>query len=316
MVTIETSSILPIKNIRLLRMLARLLPLRHRLYPLVSHYKSYPGLLAISFGKYQLLYPAAWLSPLRSHIIFRDVEHYSEFALFKSILSKLTDEAIIDVGANFGEWVLMTRACTELPIVAYEPSPVSAAIMQRTVEYNGLKDIDVRNKACGNSTSDIVLDTGIVSYINHSEQDLLHEAKQASEATLALTNQITNSRVPISIPQVRLDDDLEGIKKIGLLKIDCEGYEYEILQGAQKIIETQRPYIYLEIHPGQIEAYGHTPLDVIDLLRPYYNMEFFADNGSTNDEQEVLAAIKRATPSDHVAGWPIRFQVDVICRPK
>jgi hypothetical protein len=53
------------------------------------------------------------------------------------------------------------------------------------------------------------------------------------------------------IRQVTLDSFLgHDVDDIDLIKIDVEGYENEVLNGAMKIIETQKPDIFLELHGG------------------------------------------------------------------
>ncbi len=316
MISVNKASIKLIEHIKLLRFIARLLPVGHRLYPLVRGYSSYEGLLGIEFGRYYLLYPATWLAPLRSHIIFTGQKNYPEFRLFKSLIQKINQGTIVDVGANFGEWVLMTRECTSLPVVAYEPSPVSAQVMQQMVDYNQLDNVQVRNAACGNANEEIVLDTSIVSYIHHGDLNKSSTGVlETSQLQLDSAGEVKKKIVPVTVPMVRLDDELSQ-SRVSLLKIDCEGFEYEVLSGAIKILEEQRPMIYLEVHPGQIEAYGHSPKDVIDFLRPYYDMRFFVDNREIGTEQDVWDAVAKATPPGHIAGYPIHFQIAVICTPR
>jgi len=43
-----------------------------------------------------------------------------------------------------------------------------------------------------------------------------------------------------------LDDMLDTIKPIALLKVDVEGWERDVLIGAQKLIARDRPILYVE----------------------------------------------------------------------
>ena len=49
------------------------------------------------------------------------------------------------------------------------------------------------------------------------------------------------------------------------IKIDVEGYEFEVLKGARKILETT-PKILLEIHTEQLFLYGTSVKDLFDLI--------------------------------------------------
>jgi hypothetical protein len=59
------------------------------------------------------------------------------------------------------------------------------------------------------------------------------------------------------------------------LKIDCEGFEYQVLAGATELIERDRPVIFVELHPQEIRKYDHSIADVCGCLRNNYDLEFW-----------------------------------------
>ena len=65
------------------------------------------------------------------------------------------------------------------------------------------------------------------------------------------------------------------LEKIALLKIDCEGYEFEILRGAQKLLQRHRPLLFVEVHPEQLVQFGHSTQQLLDFLAPDYELEFW-----------------------------------------
>jgi hypothetical protein len=71
-----------------------------------------------------------------------------------------------------------------------------------------------------------------------------------------------------------LDDAIAENQKVAFLKIDCEGYEAEVLAGAQKILEKDRPHIHLELHPHILKDRGLTPKQILDSLSPHYHFTF------------------------------------------
>jgi hypothetical protein len=79
----------------------------------------------------------------------------------------------------------------------------------------------------------------------------------------------------VSVPLVRLDDDLRSAGAVSLLKIDCEGFEYQVLAGSAELIEKYRPVIFVELHPQQIGNYGHSLADICELLAGKYELEFW-----------------------------------------
>ena len=74
----------------------------------------------------------------------------------------------------------------------------------------------------------------------------------------------------------RLDDVMKEKKNISLIKIDVEGEEYEVLQGALEIIKQNQPHIFIET-------------DKLEVITAYLSFlgyklkEIFKRNGNTRD---------------------------------
>src|SRR5438876_6285495 len=58
----------------------------------------------------------------------------------------------------------------------------------------------------------------------------------------------------IEVPSIYLDG--LGLSSIGFVKIDVEGYEWPVLQGAVRMIERDRPNLFIEIHQRSQENQG------------------------------------------------------------
>ncbi len=131
---------------------------------------------------------------------------------------------VVDCGAHhglmavlFGKWVGETGKVT-----TFEALPTNAEVVNQNIALNGLQCVTVRNEAVGN-------DNGTLSFTLDSN---------ASVATF-------DSKKTIQVPVVKLDAALEEPPK--LLKIDVEGYELEVLNGASHILKTH-PALAIEIH--------------------------------------------------------------------
>jgi len=70
----------------------------------------------------------------------------------------------------------------------------------------------------------------------------------------------------ITVRRARLDDVLPPGTRIDLLKIDVEGGELQVLQGAQALLAASRPVIIFEHGIGGSDHYGTRPEQVYDLL--------------------------------------------------
>lgn len=59
-----------------------------------------------------------------------------------------------------------------------------------------------------------------------------------------------------TVRMARIDDLVLDPKGVGLLKIDCEGYELHVLQGASGLISDDRPVIVVEQKPKKGAQFG------------------------------------------------------------
>jgi len=141
---------------------------------------------------------------------------------------------ILDIGANIGYNTLM--ASDYGPVHSFEP--LFHEIVQKNVNQNNLKNpVTVHPYALGdtNETSFIYMvkpsntGNGLVNYGGCSLHP--HEAHE-------------NEGIPIDIK--RLDDVYQG--HASFMKMDAEGHEYQILQGATELLKKHRPNLLLEIH--------------------------------------------------------------------
>jgi len=88
----------------------------------------------------------------------------------------------------------------------------------------------------------------------------------------------------IRVKTERLDTILPEKVKINFIKIDVEGAELEVLQGAVKTIRSSRPVIVFEHGLGAADCYGTTPRQVYDLLHSDCNMLLSTMKKWLNDE--------------------------------
>jgi FkbM family methyltransferase len=63
--------------------------------------------------------------------------------------------------------------------------------------------------------------------------------------------------------------DAMHLEPIGLLKIDVEGYELNVVRGAEATIMRDRPVIVVEQKPNNAERYGIGRWDAVNLLKAW-----------------------------------------------
>ena len=63
--------------------------------------------------------------------------------------------------------------------------------------------------------------------------------------------------------------DEYNFQDVSFIKIDCEGYEYFIVKGAEETIKENKPTIIVEQKPGKAQRYGLKETQAVDLLKSW-----------------------------------------------
>jgi FkbM family methyltransferase len=260
-----------------LRGINQFLPLGRKYHPLIRALNGRRGLLAIPLENYRIIQPAAWTKPITSQLLSGG-EVVPEFSIIRQICRQLVGGVLVDVGANIGVYTLLLRSISPLPIVAYEPQPFLFKLLQWNIAYNKLPDVETRNVACGARRGHLNFSIGINGAVVAEAAKAEGEISGAGPAALDLEQEagITQAgEAVVSVPVTTLDEDLADVPSVALLKIDCEGFEYEVLRGAANLIKQHRPRLVLEVHPTQLEEFGHSTRAVLDLVARDYELEFW-----------------------------------------
>ncbi len=162
--------------------------------------------------------------------------------LSTKILSKLLKPGMVclDVGSNIGYY-----ACLESLIVgktgkilAIEPSPINFKYLQKNANLQETKNIETFNFACGNYNGTVKFAISDRSNWSRVVSDDLIDSPPDSI--------ITEKEIPIKKIDTFLP--LQKIEKIDFLRMDVEGYEYNILKGCTETIKQFRPLFHIEVH--------------------------------------------------------------------
>jgi FkbM family methyltransferase len=170
-------------------------------------------------------------------------EEYEPEALDALKQTIVPGAVVLDVGANVGiSAMMMARWCgSEGHIYAFEPSPTPKKLLAKHLELNGLSD-RVTISDCALSDAE---GTAIFYASGISGKSALSDANigQDSEA------------VKVSVTTIDSYCETNKIKP-SLIKIDVEGFEFKVLNGARKTLREVQPRILVELHPMFWPALG------------------------------------------------------------
>jgi FkbM family methyltransferase len=140
----------------------------------------------------------------------------------------------VDVGANVGIFTvpLALAVGPHGTVIAVEPSPENVAQLEHNVRLNNLTNVDVHPIALAAEPGELTLQLGADPAF-HSTSTVVR-SRDAAAATLVRAE---------TLDAVWRD---AGSPDVSFLKIDTEGGELEVLNGALELLETCRMPILLE----------------------------------------------------------------------
>lgn len=152
-------------------------------------------------------------------------------------------QVFADVGANIGLHTLFLKNIyPELEVIAFDPSPFSWRYLEITLKVNNISKVRLEKIALSDSN-------GRESFHNWGEE--------SSADSLKNTNRVRGTKPNIiEVQTTRLDDFIVGLPCPTVIKMDCEGAELSILNGAKQSIIKNKPLIMLEVHPINKKAYN------------------------------------------------------------
>lgn len=183
---------------------------------------------------------------------------WREFDSTKFLINRFLSDAeiVLDVGANLGYFALIeAKASPNNKVYAVEPVPENFKLLRANVELNELSNIALYN--CGISTK------------SETREMIVPRHRNWATLNTQLFDQLERSAGGASRIEVRLmslsDFVRDHVKeRPTLLRMDVEGFEYNIIMGNMDFIMEYRPKIFLEFHSNLLGR-SHS-LAVLDAL--------------------------------------------------
>jgi FkbM family methyltransferase len=150
--------------------------------------------------------------------------------------SAASARVVWDLGAHVGFYTLLASVCLGQRgrVFAFEPSPKNLAFINDHLHLNGCGNVEVCPFAVSDRKGTMAFEEGPGSSMGH-----------------------LGDHGSLSVQVVALDDlvDAGTIDPPDLVKIDVEGEEVRALRGAERVLTTARPTIFLATHSPDLHRH-------------------------------------------------------------
>jgi FkbM family methyltransferase len=190
-------------------------------------------------------------------------------------------DVTFDLGANIGWYTLLFAGSTGPSgrVHAFEPVPATIDSLVANCALNGFLDRTSANRvAIGRSSEEVTLYTPVTK--PHGETSA--SAELAGPGCL-------ESRAP----KIRLDEywNEKGRPRVALVKIDIEGLEEEAVAGAEEIMLSESPPMWLfEVNFESAGSFGWSPRGLLDGLQKRFGFAMVRIPGAWGEPREVQGA--------------------------
>ena len=181
-------------------------------------------------------------------------EGFQAKLIFK--LGQVSSE-FLDIGANMGFYSLaIPKINPNLKVHSFEPQPGTYSTLVKNLDLNKLQG-SVTAHNCG------------LGSVNTTATMFIPKFTGSGGGSFANLHSEEGNPEQVEVQVNTLDTYLDSTINPDLIKIDVEGFEYEVLSGGLQIIEHHKPTIVIELLRKWMKSFGKHPQDVIRMLSPF-----------------------------------------------
>lgn len=154
------------------------------------------------------------------------------------------DSRVLDIGANIGMTAIaLSQICPRGRIAAIEPLPHTFQYLQRNVAEAAFSNIKIFNFALGSEDGPVLMQ-GHPS--NFASSFIADNYKIPNSDHFA--EKVMVRRLDAAFPELSLD-------RLDFMKVDVEGFELEVFEGAKETLATYKPIVFLEMNHWCLNLY-------------------------------------------------------------
>ena len=192
---------------------------------------------SLKLQRFRTSYPKFWTMPYDSVCKEILIEGLYEKSVLDAMCQLVHDKncTVLDVGANIGNHSVWFSKIFD-NVVSFEPSERNGWIFKANIELNNITNIRLIQKGLSDTAGFIELNN------DHNKLDTNNGFDQDKPF---FTSKQTQQMIEIGIG----DSEIAALtlsKQIGMIKVDVEGHEPQVIKGLAATIKKHRPIIYWE----------------------------------------------------------------------
>lgn len=196
---------------------------------------------------------------------------------YNLIKKKDSNSVVFDIGSQTGCFTLLSKFLPCTKWYAFEPIKEAANELKRNLKKNQIKQVTVSQCAVSNQKGIVNLKLPIDTHWGLATLgDKLHRFKEYQLR---------------QVPSIILDEFVleNNIQQVDFMKIDTEGWEFFVLQGAKNLIQKYSPVILMELNEDNLIQTGILKENLYQFLKEMnYTYESFS-------EDDILCLPKQKT---------------------
>jgi FkbM family methyltransferase len=198
-------------------------------------------------------------------------------------------DVCLDVGANIGHHtIIMAQSAGDSGhVYAYEPIPYIREQMEKSLALNNITNV-----------------TTVPNALSYEEGTLNLYLNEGNIAGSSFVNEARGNTIPVCVKTL----DSYNYKKVDFIKIDVEGFEYNVLKGGEQTIAAFHPKILFEFSPVYYRK--NTPSDIIDIL-----LFFKKHNYTLIDLEDSRKTVSNIDTFLHEFDTGLRSQTNILAIP-
>lgn len=143
-------------------------------------------------------------------------------------------QTVFDIGANVGDITMhIAQKIGDRGVIhSFEPDPINYKRISKNISLNTFKNIHLNNMGLGSETAKLKII--VRDEYNRGMNQLVKGSVKEGDDFIQI---------------MRFDDYVKknGINKIDVIKIDVEGFDFEVLKGASDTLDKFHPKLFIEL---------------------------------------------------------------------